>query len=194
VANPPHFVLYGGAALALTLKHRQTEDFDFFSSSPFNPDTLSASLPFVAKILESGKNTLVVKTKNGTRISYFGGLPLAQVKTPSVHGCVPIASPEDILATKLKVILERDEPRDYIDIYQLVKSGLTIELGLAACKAVYGKDFNLHLPIKALTYYDTPELQPLPEEIKKFLTEKAIHLGPIPEIAPACAKITVSST
>ena len=29
---PPHFVLYGGTALALRLGHRVSVDFDFFSS------------------------------------------------------------------------------------------------------------------------------------------------------------------
>jgi hypothetical protein len=30
------FVLYGGAAIALRLGHRQSVDFDFFSSRPLN--------------------------------------------------------------------------------------------------------------------------------------------------------------
>ena len=29
---PPHFVLYGGTAIALHLGHRESVDFDFFSS------------------------------------------------------------------------------------------------------------------------------------------------------------------
>ena len=37
-AVPPDFVLYGGTGLALQLGHRASEDFDFFSSSGFEPD------------------------------------------------------------------------------------------------------------------------------------------------------------
>ena len=39
-STPPHFVLYGGTALALRLGHRVSEDFDFFSSQSFAADDL----------------------------------------------------------------------------------------------------------------------------------------------------------
>ena len=45
-AVPSDFVLYGGTGLALQLGHRVSEDFDFFSSSGFEPDrsTVEAAL------------------------------------------------------------------------------------------------------------------------------------------------------
>lgn len=45
-AVPSAFVLYGGTGLALQLGHRVSEDFDFFSSSGFNPARLQSRLPF----------------------------------------------------------------------------------------------------------------------------------------------------
>ena len=39
-AVPSDFMLYGGTGLALHLGHRASEDFDFFSSSGFEPDVL----------------------------------------------------------------------------------------------------------------------------------------------------------
>ena len=39
-AVPPDFVLYGGTGLALRTGHRFSEDFDFFSSSAFDPARL----------------------------------------------------------------------------------------------------------------------------------------------------------
>jgi hypothetical protein len=45
-AVPSEFVLYGGTGLALQLGHRFSEDFDFFSSSAFDPARLQSSLPF----------------------------------------------------------------------------------------------------------------------------------------------------
>jgi hypothetical protein len=44
-AVPADFVLYGGTAHALQLGHRISEDFDFFSSSGFDPDRLQSRLP-----------------------------------------------------------------------------------------------------------------------------------------------------
>jgi hypothetical protein len=45
---PSNFILYGGTGLALQLGHRASEDFDFFSSSGFEPDHLRSRLPFFA--------------------------------------------------------------------------------------------------------------------------------------------------
>ena len=45
-AVPSDFILYGGTGLALQLGHRASEDFDFFSSSGFEPDRLRGRLPF----------------------------------------------------------------------------------------------------------------------------------------------------
>jgi hypothetical protein len=45
-AVPMDFVLYGGTGLALQLGHRVSEDFDFFSSSGFDPEHLRSGLPF----------------------------------------------------------------------------------------------------------------------------------------------------
>ena len=40
------FVLYSDTGLALQLGHRNSEDFDFFSTVGFDPDRLKAQLPF----------------------------------------------------------------------------------------------------------------------------------------------------
>ncbi len=37
---PKRFILYGGTAIALRLGHRESVDFDFFSSDDFNHNQL----------------------------------------------------------------------------------------------------------------------------------------------------------
>ena len=44
---PPRFTLYGGTAIALYLGHRESLDFDFFGSEPFNPQQLYTAVPFL---------------------------------------------------------------------------------------------------------------------------------------------------
>jgi hypothetical protein len=46
-STPPDFVLYGGTALALRLGHRQSVNFDFFSSRKFQPMSLARSAPYL---------------------------------------------------------------------------------------------------------------------------------------------------
>lgn len=57
-------VLYGGTAVALQLGHRESLDFDFFCSAPFNKQEVRAQFGFVdgAAVLQDAPNTLVVST------------------------------------------------------------------------------------------------------------------------------------
>ena len=59
---PRGFVLYGGTALALRLGHRQSVDFDFFTSLPVDPGELAASVPFLsgATLLDRQDDTLTM--------------------------------------------------------------------------------------------------------------------------------------
>ncbi len=59
-ALPEEFVLYGGTAIALHLGHRQSVDFDFFGSRPFNPGELVERIPFLtgATVTQQAPNTL----------------------------------------------------------------------------------------------------------------------------------------
>ncbi len=70
---PAGFVLYGGTAIALHLGHRQSVDFDFFSSSPLDRAALrkGCGLVAAAKTLQDEPDTLtVVAEKAG--VAWFG--------------------------------------------------------------------------------------------------------------------------
>src|SRR6185436_2752375 len=73
---PPHFVLYGGTAVGLWLGHRQSLDFDFFSSESFVPEKLLADIPFLAGsvLLQSEPNTLTLMLERDgpVKVSFFG--------------------------------------------------------------------------------------------------------------------------
>jgi hypothetical protein len=77
-AVPAHFTLYGGTALAIPLGHRESVDFDFFSSQTFDPNQLHAGLGFLhsSRISQLSENTLscvVPFAKGQAQISFFGG-------------------------------------------------------------------------------------------------------------------------
>ena len=47
-----------------------------------------------------------------------------------------VASPEELLATKLKAILDRAEAKDYLDISAMLSAGVSLELAAhARCQA-----------------------------------------------------------
>jgi hypothetical protein len=54
------------------------------------------------------------------------------------------------MATKLKVLLQRVEAKDYQDIAALIKAGVSLERGLAAARELYGHRFQPSESLKTL--------------------------------------------
>jgi hypothetical protein len=190
---PGRFVLYGGTALALRLGHRQSVDFDFFSSPSFHPVELQRQLPWAngAETLQKTLNTLTLRTTESVRVSFFGGLTFGQVEPPERAGQTDlwVASLKDLMATKLNTIYQRAEAKDYVDIDALLNAGISLETGLACARAIYGSSFNLLLPLKALTFFDDGDLVTLSKQLQERLTTAVVNLGELPEIRRHSAQI-----
>src|SRR6478752_8910927 len=163
-ATPKEFVLYGGTALALRLGHRQSEDFDFFTNKSFKPDSLRASIPYLkhGEVTQFQDNTLTATVdRNGpVKVSFFGSLGIKHVQDPDIveENGIQVASMLDLLASKLKTVQSRAEAKDYRDIVGTLNAGLTLAEGLAAAAAIYGKEFNGALSLKALTFFADGDL------------------------------------
>ena len=176
---PRRFILYGGTGLALRLGHRQSEDFDFFTDAPVNPDELLNALPLFkdAIIRQKAPNTLpvTVHRAGAVKLSFFG-LTRRRVHDPEVtdDGAVLVASLLDIAAFKMAVLPERAEAKDYLDVHALLKSGVNLSDALGAAQAVYGGQFNPLITLKALTYFRDGDLPALPEDVKQALRAAAI--------------------
>ncbi len=172
---PEYFVLYGGTALALQLGHRNSVDFDFFSSQPVAPRALYKRLDFLmeGRITQEDRNTLTVQanTDDGpVSISFFGGLALNCVDPPArVLPGVSLASPRDIFGCKCATIQQRKSLKDIQDICALLRHGLALAEGLDCARAIYGEQFNPHITLVALS--DPTTLEELPEEDRRLLAQ-----------------------
>ncbi len=187
---PDHFVLYGGTALALRLGHRQSLDFDFFSSAPIELEQLAATIPFVreAEILQSGPNTLTLRIDRGgpVTISFFGNLSFGQLAAPDLAAPagLKIASLADLMATKLRTVFQRSESKDYIDIAAMIRAGISLEKGLGGAIALFDPNFNPALPLKALTYFGDGDLGLVPAETREYLIAKVKETHEFPKVTP----------
>lgn len=129
---PPVAYLAGGTALAAHLHHRLSRDLDFFTDGPFDEAEL-------ADILRARGRFAVTDQSAGTLSGVFEDTKVqfldASTQYP-VHdfvevGGVRIASLPDLLATKVKVIADRGELRDYFDLMVIEqRTDLTVEQGL----------------------------------------------------------------
>jgi hypothetical protein len=197
-AVPPDFVLYGGTALALRLGHRQSEDFDFFSNQSFQPDELERRIPFLEGSirLQSSPGTLVSRIdRNGpVKVSFFGGLTLRRVQDPETleDPGLAVASLLDLAATKVKVVQDRAEAKDYLDISRILEEGIDLSRALGAAVAVYGEGFNPLLSLKALSYFADGDLVTLSEAVRSRLMKAVQVVDPdrIPRAQPLAGGIT----
>lgn len=193
---PAGFVLYGGTAIALRLGHRSSEDFDFFSSDTFKVNALLDELTFSrdAEVLQSGQNTLTLRVERGgpVKLSFFGGLGFGRIAAPeTAEGqSFRIASLPDLMAAKLRVIWQRAESKDYLDVAALIQAGLTLEYGLGCAIALWGPQFNPAVVLKALTFFEDGDLPTLSPETRGLLIEAAANVRQIPEVRRAAERLS----
>jgi hypothetical protein len=184
------FVLYGGTAIALRLGHRASVDFDFFTEKPLNKEKLRQNLLFLteAVVLQDSPDTFTVLVSDrppdtgSVKMSFFGSIDFGRVGEPerTEDGTLQVASSEDLLAVKLKVILQRVEAKDYQDIAALVQSGVSLDRGLAAARGLYGPVFQPAESLKALVYFEDGDLSALSSDIKKTLIDAVRHVRQLP--------------
>jgi hypothetical protein len=175
-------VLYGGTAVALRLGHRTSVDFDFFTEKPLDRKGLECGFPFLSGsiIIQDRQDTLTVLAPAGkarVKVSFFGGIDIGRAGVPdrTPDGVAEIASLLDLLATKLKVILQRIEAKDYRDVAAILRTNVGLDEGLAAASALYGLNFQPSEAVKALTCFDGGDLATLPPADKELLTRVAAN-------------------
>jgi hypothetical protein len=131
--------------------------------------------------------TAIVDRNGPVKLSFFESLGIRRVQDPDIaeENGVPIASLLDLLASKLKTVQLRAEAKDYRDIVATFDAGLSLAEGLAAAAAIYGKDFNGALSLKALTFFEDGDLPTLTRTVQERLLEAAtsVNLRELPVVA-----------
>lgn len=171
-------MLYGGTGLALRLGHRESVDFDFFSSQRMEPLRFHAEMGFDGDILQAAPNTLSVMHA-GVKLSFFGGLSLGVVASADSLDLCPIASLADLGACKLAALVNRVERKDYQDVAALLRHGLRLPHLLGCAEAVYHGAFPTAACLKSLTWFDDPVLARLSEEDRRLLEGAALAVEKI---------------
>jgi hypothetical protein len=179
------FVLYGGTAVALHFGHRESLDFDFFRSEPLDKDQLRSAFAFLAGavILQDTPDTLVVLAEmpsGPVKVSFFGGMRLRRVNDPleTSDGKMLVASPEDLMTTKLKVILDRAEAKDYRDIATMISAGVSLSIGLSSFKQMF--DGEPAQVLRAIGFFNDGDLNKLSIRDRNVLCNARDQIGQLP--------------
>ena len=139
-----NFYLAGGTALALYLGHRQSFDLDFFSKEEFDIEYLIKQLSLLGEFsLEKKSWGTIVGILNKTKIGIFVyQYPLLQPLLDFEN--FKIASILDIACMKLDAAASRGSRRDFVDLYFVCKTKMSLPSILTAFKKKYaGIDINM---------------------------------------------------
>lgn len=176
------FYLAGGSALALHLGHRLSVDLDFFTPRPFDAPELARRLTEAGKFVqEQRKKDTLLGTLDQVKVSFFRYSYSMIAKSEKTLNTA-IASVPDIGAMKLEAIGTRGKKRDFIDLYFICRAQHTLEDVLDWYREKYrGVQVNLVHYVKALTYFEEAEADPMPQmlkrvswgEVKRFFEKEA---------------------
>jgi len=181
--------LAGGSAVAFHLRHRRSNDLDLFSSSG------AVDLAELReRILDAAKDVEVISATDVCLRLLIESVPVdivryryppLEVPQPGPHG-VLVAGRKDLATMKLAAIGGRGLRRDFWDLYEILRGGLSIEEAAAAYLARFGlHESDLYHLARALTYFVDAETDPMfPlglsvkkwKQIKAFFKEEAPHL------------------
>ncbi|MBI5123101.1 nucleotidyl transferase AbiEii/AbiGii toxin family protein [Candidatus Roizmanbacteria bacterium] len=175
------FVLGGGTALALQLRHRESYDFDFFSKNPIPKNFLEkiSQVITIENIAVDSPDELTFFTKENIKITFLCYPFNDLYEYEELEEGLRLFSVKDIAIKKAYTIGRRGEYRDYFDLYTILKREVISLTNLVLdTKKIYGSIFEEKIFLQQLVYFDDllnfeiiPVNQtslPKPEEVKKF--------------------------
>lgn len=166
----------------LLLAHRQSFDSDVFLEKPIPKNLLVKLKLFYKKRLAlpivDNEDELSVIMAPQIKLSfiYFPFPPLHPlIKTESM----PVFAPQDLASNKAYVIGRRDAWRDYVDLFFLLKSGLSLKKVVTETAKRFGGAFSEKLFLEQLSYWgdikdftiDYIGKKYPPKEIQKYFQE-----------------------
>lgn len=143
------FILSGGTALsAFHLFHRLSDDLDFFSMEPVDElrvhrfvDDISRSMHLKSKdarrVFDRHIFQLTLADDSLLKLE-FTHYPYSSLEDPVVIDGVRIDSLRDIAANKLAALLDRFEPKDYYDLYFILRQQRTLPAVRADTERKFG--------------------------------------------------------
>lgn len=157
------FSLAGGTSLALRFGHRISVDLDFFTSLPFDNDTLVATLKrdFVVDDRRRGP-TGVTAMVAGVKVD-FVNYPYALLHPPETLEGIRLLSLSDVAAMKLSAVTNRGARKDFFDLYTLIE-----KLGLPHLLSCYQAKFPGAEPLmllRSLCYFSDAENDDEPQSL-----------------------------
>lgn len=190
------FYLTGGTALTeFYLKHRFSDDLDFFTNIvEFPTQAVESTVEKVRKAL--GVDEARYRRAYDRRMFFFPiaseelkieftYYPFAPINHPSDIRGLGVDSLEDIAANKLMALFDRIEPKDFVDIFFILKE---TKITIPKLRELVSGKFHLNLEAATLgsEFAKVRSVEALPKmikpltvaELKQFFSDEARKLAP----------------
>jgi hypothetical protein len=147
--------LAGGTAVALRLGHRRSVDLDYFTRQKIDAGSLASDIRRIAKTAG-----LTYELEDGNKKGSFGAR-VGRVSLSVLHGYSVIDEPEvldagaiaslgDLAAMKVFAIGGRSEKKDFVDLHEIVLTGL---FPIDELMRLFEKKFRRHLTPQRLSHF-----------------------------------------
>lgn len=156
-----HFYLAGGAAVAVHLRHRRSNDLDLFSyDSEADLKGLTRQLADVGDLRVLSETESAIKLRVDEAAVDVVRYPYPLLESPSAgpEG-FPIAGLLDLATMKLSAIAVRGIRRDFWDLHEiLTRTSITLDGALDAYLRRFGvAESDIYHVLRSLTYFDDAE-------------------------------------
>jgi hypothetical protein len=179
------FGLAGGTAIALHLGHRRSLDFDLFSIKEFKNSAIQK------KVLKKKKVQKVFVDHDGEYTILLDGIKLTFLHYPftinfneSLDSFIKLPDLLTLAALKAYALGRRSKWKDYVDLYFIIKSGVSLKKIISRAEKIFGNNFNEKIFRVQLAYFKDidysekvdylPGFEIADEKIKKELVEMSL--------------------
>jgi len=177
-----NFYLTGGTALSeFYLRHRLSEDLDFFSENEFEPQNVSVFFEKIKKEANIKKvefqqsfnrNLFFLDLMDGDKIkTEFTYFPFARIEKKEQIRNLYIDSMLDIAVNKVFTIYQKPRSRDFIDLYFILQEDKNLSLDDLVKKAQIKFDNYLDLIQLGAQYMKARELKDFPKMLVNIKDE-----------------------
>ncbi len=134
------------------------------------------------RVLHRAEGFAEAEAQPGATVAREASLERGRIHDPlqTADRTLLVASPQDLMATKLKAILDRAEARDYRDIAALLRHGISLAAALAAFQTMFkGESMTVE---RALCFYEDGKLRSLDEADRSLLSATAARIKDLPSV------------
>lgn len=172
----PRGILGGGTASALQLRHRRSHDLDVFLPRAVPRGLLlrlrRARPGLLRPLVDSGDELTVLARDIRVSFIAFPFPPLhPTVRTPSL----PLYSLRDLASNKAYAIGRRGVYRDYVDLYFLLRHGISLATVIREGEQRFTGAFSEKLFLEQLTYFADLEETPVDYLAKDSPTRRTLQ-------------------